>query len=120
MPPRRSDLEALKTAEAARQQAASSLASTCATACLSLTRSHAQQLEAAVADLSRLLLSLLGGFVLPADLVPAPEGDDALAGLQRLSLAELSRLAAAQDAAQPAGKGLCFDVADLFLFDKGG
>lgn len=104
-PHRRSDLEALKAAEAARQQAAASLTSSCATACLALTHSHAQQLGTAAADLSRLLLSLLDSCVLPADLVPAPEGDDALAGLQRLGLEELSRLAAAHDAAQPVAGG---------------
>jgi hypothetical protein len=51
-----------------------------------------------------MLLSLLDGCVLPADMVAAPEGDDALASLQRLSLVELSRLAAVQDAAQPVGE----------------
>jgi hypothetical protein len=101
---RRSELEALKAAEVARQQAAGALTSSCASACLALTHSHAQPLSTAAADLSRMLLSLLDGCVLPADLVPAPEGDDALASLQRLSLEELSRLAAAQDAAQPVGK----------------
>lgn len=101
---RRSELDALKAAEAARQQAAATLTTDCASACLSLTHSHAQQLATAAADLSRMLLLLLDGCVLPADLVPAAEGDDALASLQRLTLEELSRLAAAQDAAQPVGK----------------
>lgn len=100
---RRAELEALKAAEAARQQAATALTSSCATAALGLTQSHAQQLTAAVADMSRLLLALLDGCVLPADLVPAPVGDDSLSTMQRLSLETLSNLAAAQDAAQPAG-----------------
>jgi hypothetical protein len=93
----------LKAAEAARQQAATALTSSCATAALGLTQSHTQQLTAAVADMSRLLLALLDGCVLPDDLVPAPVGDDSLSNMQRLSLETLSSLAAAQDAAQPAG-----------------
>lgn len=92
--------------EAARQQAAAALTSSCASACLSLAHSHAQQLGTAETDLSRLLLALFDGCVLPADLMPAAEGDDALSSMQRLSLEELSKLAAAQDAAQPAGRWL--------------
>lgn len=101
---RRAELEALKASEASRQQAAAALTTSCATACLSLTQSHAQQLTAEAVELSRLLLLLLDGCVLPADLVPAAEGDDSRGGLQRLSLEELSRLAAAQDAVSPAGQ----------------
>jgi len=103
---RRAELAALQSAESSRQQAAAALTSSCATACLSLTHSHAQQLTAAVTDLSRLLLAVLDGCVLPADLVAAPDGDDSLSGLQRLGLEELQRLADAQDAAAPAGEAL--------------
>lgn len=101
---RRAELEALKAAEVQRQQAAAGLASSCASACLNLTHSHVQQVLAAASELSRLLLVLLDGCVMPADLVLLPEGDDALGGLERLSLDELQRLAAVQEATQPAGE----------------
>lgn len=58
--------------------------------------------------------------MLPADLVAAPEGDDSLSGLQRLSLEELQRLADAQDAAAPAGETLLGSQAGRTWSAEGG
>lgn len=58
----------------------------------------------AVEDVSKLLLNVFDGIVMPADLVLAPEGDDALTGLQQRTVVELQRLALAQREAEPAGQ----------------
>jgi hypothetical protein len=101
---RRSELEALKSAEAARQAAAAELTATCAASCLALISSQCGQLSGAQAELCRLLLGLLDGCTMPGDLVVGPGGDaEGLEGLQQRSMLQLERLALAQEEAAPAG-----------------
>eukprot|EP00775_Hariotina_reticulata_P013720 gene13720-13842_t len=105
-PHRRAELQALKQAEATRQADAAALTAACVAACLSLTSSHAHQLTRSLAELCQLLLQLLDGFVMPADLAAAPESGAAVEwqGLPRKSLMELSKLALALDEAAPIGE----------------
>jgi hypothetical protein len=103
---RRAELQALKEAETIRQTDAAGLVAACVTACLSLTSSHAHQLTQSLAELCHLLLQLLDGFVMPADLAAPSEGAAAveLQGLPRKTLLELSKLALAQEEAAPIGE----------------
>lgn len=63
-------------------------------------------MSAAVDEVCKLLLCVLDGMVMPADLAAGPAGDDALAGLQQRTMQELQRLALAQQEAEPAGEHL--------------